>query len=184
MPFRLDCRHISDVGRIGKDAAAHVPDLAAGPPVYDPARAIPVCSEKRFSGDSWRQCNLMVSGRLIIQHGISGEIMTQELALADRLRPMVGKVIIWRAEAQRVRLAAMEASERNTADPTVLEGIEATAGALYKEIEQFRLLLEETVQASPKAAGQLAEIDDALHLMLMEITELGTQMYSIHSRVA
>jgi hypothetical protein len=110
--------------------------------------------------------------------------MTQELALADRLRPMAGKVIIWRAEAQRVRLAAMKASERNTADPTVLEGIEETAGALYKEIEQFRLLLEETVKASPKAAGQLAEIDDALHLMLMEITELGTQMYSIHSRVA
>ena len=110
--------------------------------------------------------------------------MTQSLALADRLRPMAGKVIIWRAEAQRIRLIAMEASERSTADPAVLEGIEETAGALYKEIEQFRLLLEDTVKASPNAAGELAEIDDALRLMLMEITELGTQMYSIHSRVA
>jgi hypothetical protein len=113
-----------------------------------------------------------------------GEIMTKTLMLADRLRPMAEKVSIWRAEAQRVRLIAIGASESNIADPKVLEGIEETAGALHKEIDQFRLLLEETVKASPKAAGQLAEIDDALHLMLMEITELGTQMYSIHSRVA
>ena len=58
--------------------------------------------------------------------------MTQSPALADRLRPMAGKLIIWRAEAERIRLIAMEASERRTADPAVLEGIEETAGALYK----------------------------------------------------
>ena len=47
--------------------------------------------------------------------------MTQSPALADRLRPMAGKLIIWRAEAERIRLIAMEASERRTADPAVLE---------------------------------------------------------------
>ena len=37
------------------------------------------------------------------------------------------------------------------------------------------------ISASPEAAGELAEVGEALHLLLLEITELGTQMYATRS---
>ncbi len=42
----------------------------------------------------------------------------------------------------------------------------------------FRLLLSDIAQSSPKASGELAGVNDELHLVLMEITELSTRMYS------
>jgi hypothetical protein len=104
--------------------------------------------------------------------------MSDAAELAERLRPLAGKIVLWRAEAERIRAMMREAAESKSADPQALEGIEETAGEIFKEIEEFRALLKEIEQSSPKAAGELAGVNDELHLVLMEITELSTRMYS------
>lgn len=104
--------------------------------------------------------------------------MSDAVELADRLRPIAGKIAGWRADAERISLMMVEASESNSDDPAALERIEETAGAIFQEIEVFRLLLADIALSSPKAAGELAGVNDELHLVLMEITELSTRMYS------
>jgi hypothetical protein len=104
--------------------------------------------------------------------------MNEAAELADRLRPLAGKIAGWRAEAERMRFMMLTAAETNSADPGALERVEETAGAIFREIEEFRLLLADIVATSPKAAGELAGVNEALHLVLMEITELSTRMYS------
>jgi hypothetical protein len=104
--------------------------------------------------------------------------MSDAVELTDRLRPMAGKIAGWRADAERISSMMAEASKNNSSDPAALERIEETAGAIFREVEVFRLLLADIAQSSPKAAGELAGVSDELHLVLMEITELSTRMYS------
>ena len=104
--------------------------------------------------------------------------MSDAVELAERLRPIAGKIVVWRADAERIRAMMLEASMNNSNDPGALERIEETAGAIFREIEEFRQLLAEIARSSPKAAGELAGVNDALHLVLMEITEISTRMYS------
>lgn len=104
--------------------------------------------------------------------------MNEAIEFADRLRPIAGKIVGWRADAERINSMMLEAAEHHSDDPAALERIEETAGAIFREIEEFRLLLSDIEASSPKAAGELASINDDLHLVLMEITELSTRMYS------
>ena len=104
--------------------------------------------------------------------------MNDAVELADRLRPIAGKIVGWRAEADRINAMMAEAAKSNSVDPAELESIEETAGVIFREIEEFRLLLAEVAHSSSEAAGELAGVNDALHLVLMEITELSTRMYS------
>jgi hypothetical protein len=104
--------------------------------------------------------------------------MRDAVELADRLRPIAGKIAGWRADSQRISSMMAQASENNSADPAALEQVEETAGAIFREIEEFRLLLADIEASSPEAAGELAGVNDELHLVLMEITELSTRMYS------
>jgi hypothetical protein len=104
--------------------------------------------------------------------------MSEATELADRLRPIAERIVGWRADADRINSMMLKASERNSDDPGALERIEETAGAIFREIEEFRLLLADIAASSPKAAGELAGVNDTLHLVLMEITELSTRMYS------
>lgn len=110
--------------------------------------------------------------------------MSDASELADRLRPVAGKIVGWRADAERIGAMMLKASERNSDDPGALERIEETAGAIFREIEEFRLLLADIEASSPKAAGELAGVNDTLHLVLMEITELSTKMYSFRQGAA
>lgn len=104
--------------------------------------------------------------------------MSNAIELADRLRPIAGKIAGWRADAEHISSMVVEAAESNSDDPAALERIEEKAGAIFREIEVFRLLLADIALSSPKAAGELARVNDELHLVLMEITELSTRMYS------
>jgi hypothetical protein len=104
--------------------------------------------------------------------------MSDAVELADRLRPIAGKIAGWRADAERISAAMAEAAASNSNDPAALERVEETAGAIFREIDEFRLLLADIAASSPNAAGELAGVNDELHLVLMEITELSTRMYS------
>jgi hypothetical protein len=44
-------------------------------------------------------------------------------------------------------------------------------------------VIKTVAATSPEAASQLAALDDALHLVLLEVTELTTELYAVRSRL-
>ena len=90
----------------------------------------------------------------------------------------------WRAKGERIRQLANEALDTREAREDRLHEVEETAGEIYQAIAEFKKLVAEVADQSPVAAGELAAFDDALHLVLLGITELGTLMYSVRSRIA
>lgn len=102
--------------------------------------------------------------------------------LVSRLNGMATDVENWRSEANRLREAARQPEAAT--DNALLLSLEETSGAIYAGIDAFTELVEDVDRQSHAAAGQIAEVGDALRLLLMEITELGTGLYSLRSRDA
>lgn len=101
--------------------------------------------------------------------------MTQSHEIADRLHLTASRIAQWRLDAQRLRTILDERA--GPLEPLVLLDVEETSGAIYREIEAFDALLIDVDRKSHAAAGQIAEVGDALRLVLLSITELGTEMY-------
>ena len=59
--------------------------------------------------------------------------------------------------------------------------IERTCSDLYDEIELCSAATKQVAETSPAAAAELAPLEDGLRLALLDITELSTQLYAIHS---
>ena len=59
--------------------------------------------------------------------------------------------------------------------------IERTCSDLYDEIELCSAASKQVAETSPAAAAELAPLEDGLRLALLDITELSTQLYAIHS---
>jgi hypothetical protein len=97
-------------------------------------------------------------------------------ALRARLQLTADRIVEWRADAKRLR--EVMGYVEGPVDRLVLLDMEETSGAIYREIEEFDALVLDIDRKSHAAAGQIAEVGDALRLVLMEITELGTAMYS------
>jgi len=86
----------------------------------------------------------------------------------------------WRGEAARLRIKA----EQPHAAPTeVLVHVEDIAGEIYREIASFDVAVAGVAKHSPKAAGELAEVGETLRLLLLDITELGTKLYSTRTEL-
>lgn len=100
---------------------------------------------------------------------------------ADRLKALGNDLVRWRAEADRLRTIADAALESQHVEEEALVNVEQSAGLLYAEIEAFNALLRDVASKSPAAASELATVDDALRLLLLDVTELGTRLYSIRS---
>ena len=107
--------------------------------------------------------------------------MTDIAEVSDRLRHYGANIERWRAEAKRLRSQAAASSVDHAADTESLVGLERTADDIYAEIESFKKTVAEIAATSPTAAGELAEVGEVLHLLLLEITELGIKLYSTHS---
>ena len=101
--------------------------------------------------------------------------------IADRLRQIGRHIEAWREEAKRISRMTDAAVAFKSIDDAHLVDLERTSGEIYAEIAAFNLLVPEIAATSPAVAGQLAEVGDALQLVLLEITELGTRMYSLRS---
>ena len=84
----------------------------------------------------------------------------------------------WREESTRLR---DRAKSRRAASTKLLVHVEDTSGELYREIESFTATVAEVAKQSPQAAGELAEVGETLRLLLLDITELGTKLYSTRS---
>lgn len=99
--------------------------------------------------------------------------------LCSRLNRMATAVEHWRSEAKLLSEAARRPEAAT--DDELLFSVEETSGAIYREIDVFDELVKDVDTKSQVAAGQIAEVGDALRLLLMEITELGTGLYSLRS---
>jgi hypothetical protein len=99
----------------------------------------------------------------------------------ERLQALGADLVRWRAEADRLKTIADAALESRHVEEEALVNVEHSAGMLYAEIEEFDALLRDVANTSPAAASELATVDDALRLLLLDVTELGTRLYSIRS---
>ena len=102
--------------------------------------------------------------------------MTQTSDIADRLHLTASRIAQWKLDAKRLSTILHERPGR--LEPLVLLDVEETTGAIYREITAFDALLADVDRKSHAAAGQIAEVGDALRLVLLSITELGTEMYA------
>jgi hypothetical protein len=103
--------------------------------------------------------------------------------LESGLRVIGSKIELWRLAATRIRMLATLADASQTLDEELLMQVEAISGEIYLEIAAFDRIVEDLGKISTESAAQLAEIGDALRLVLLEITELGTHLDSIRSGV-
>ena len=99
--------------------------------------------------------------------------------ISERLIALAPDIALWRSEAQRLDAAAKLPGAKF--DDTLLVSLEDTSGRIYAGIASFDALVADIDKTSHVAAGQIAEVGDALRLLLMEITELGTRLYSLRS---
>ena len=99
--------------------------------------------------------------------------------IADRLHLTASRIAQWQLDAQRLRAILDE--RPGPLEALVLLDVEETSGAIYREISAFDALLVDVDRKSHAAAGQIAEVGDALRLVLLTITELGTEMYGRQS---
>jgi hypothetical protein len=90
------------------------------------------------------------------------------------LRHFAANIDRWEAEVARIRA---ETEGGQPVDSELLVRIEDTSGAMYQEIEAFKAAVAEVAKQSPEAAAELASVGEALHLILLEFTELGTGLY-------
>jgi len=106
--------------------------------------------------------------------------MSSNQEIAEQLTHFGANIQKWRDEAARLTLLATQSRQR-PASQSELTALEETASAIYADISAFKTTLDEIGTRSPAAAGELAAASDALHLVLLEITELGIRLYSVHS---
>lgn len=106
--------------------------------------------------------------------------MTDRAEIETRLRHFADHIERWRTEAARLTLQVSEARQ-SKAEVESLVGLEETATAIFADISGFRDAVDEVAKQSPEAAAELAGISDQLHLVLLEITELGIRFYETHS---
>lgn len=106
--------------------------------------------------------------------------MNESSEIAVRLQHFANHIERWRTEAARLTLL-VSAARRDKAAVGELIALEETAGEIYRDITAFQATVAEIARQSPEAASQLAPVSDALHLVLLEITELGIDAYRTHS---
>ena len=106
--------------------------------------------------------------------------MSTNQEITQRLTHFGANIEKWRAEAARLTLLATQ-SRQQPASKSELTALEETASSIYADISAFKSTIDEVAAKSPAAAAELAAASDALHLVLLEITELGIRLYSVHS---
>jgi hypothetical protein len=116
-----------------------------------------------------------------MEHSLQDDPSQDNPKFADRLKALGADLVRWRAEADRLRTIADAALDSRHVEEEALVNVEQSAGMLYAEIETFDALLRDVASKSPAAASELATVDDALRLLLLDVTELGTRLYSIRS---
>jgi hypothetical protein len=100
--------------------------------------------------------------------------------VSDRVATIETRIEAWKAEARVIAVEAADAIQAKSVDPERLVFVEGLAGAIYEEIEDLNQFLTHP-SLSETQRTRLARVGDALRLVLLEITEQGTRMYSARS---
>jgi hypothetical protein len=103
--------------------------------------------------------------------------------LSERLKQFGTRLASLHLQADALRLIADSALISGVIETETLVEAENSSGALYDEISAFKVVLAEVEGTSPVAAGQLGPVSDALHVLLLEVTEIGTRLYSVRSNL-
>ena len=101
--------------------------------------------------------------------------------LAALLADAPSRIAGWRAQAQQLTQLLVPARIEGHISDDLHVTIERTCGDIYAQIEACSAITKDVAETSPDAAAELAPIDDALRLVLLEITELSTELYAIRS---
>jgi hypothetical protein len=104
--------------------------------------------------------------------------------LAALLAETPAKLRAWRDQAQQLSLMLVPARINGAVSDELHASIEHTCSAIYGEIEMCSATTKSVAETSAAAAAELAPLENALRLVLLEITELSTELYAIHSGVA
>lgn len=103
--------------------------------------------------------------------------------LASVLEDTPAKIDAWRSQASQLKHLVTTANVAGGVSDELLNSAERTCTAIYAEIAKCAEVIKTVAASSPHAASQLAALDDALHLILLEITELTTQLYAMRSHL-
>ena len=101
--------------------------------------------------------------------------------LGELLAATPSNLSAWRDQAHQLALLLVAAPIDGRVSDDLHVSIERTCTAIYDEIETCSAAIKAVAETSADAAADLAPLNSALRLVLMEITELGTEFYAIHS---
>jgi hypothetical protein len=93
------------------------------------------------------------------------------------------KVDAWKHQASQLKHLVTTAETVGEVSDDLLAAAEGTCSSIYAEIAKCAEVIKTVGETSPQAASQLAPLDDALHLVLLEVTELTTGLYAVRSRL-
>ena len=108
--------------------------------------------------------------------------MVDSVELASLLHDTAPKIEGWRAQAEQLKALVEAARVTGNASDSLLVTVEETAASITAEISTYAEVVAALKEQSPAAAAELSPVSDALHLVLMEITELGTALYAVRSQ--
>ncbi len=103
--------------------------------------------------------------------------------LASVLEGTPSRIDAWRAQAAQLKHLVSTADITGEVSDELLRATEQTCDSIYTEIAKAGEVIKTVAATNPQAASQLASVDDALHLVLLEVTELTTELYAVRSRL-
>jgi hypothetical protein len=104
--------------------------------------------------------------------------------LAELLADTPAKLSAWKDQAAQLSLLLVPARIEGTVSVELYATIERTCSAIYEEIAVCSAAVGRLAETNAAAAAELAPVDDALRLALLEFTELAAELYAIRSGVA
>jgi len=113
-----------------------------------------------------------------------GNVMIDSAWLAATLEKTPARIAHWKSQADQLHHLVRTAEITGGVTEDLLTAAESTAGSIHDEIKRVAEVVGSVAAASPEAASQLSSIDDALHLLLLEVTELTTALYAARARMS
>ena len=103
--------------------------------------------------------------------------------LASVLEDTPAKIDAWRSQALQLDHLVTTAEVTGAVSDDLLQTAEATCTSIYAEIAKCAEVIKAVATTSHDAASQLAALDSALRLALLEITELTSKLYAVRSKL-
>ena len=101
--------------------------------------------------------------------------------LAACLEPFLANIADYRSVAKM--LAALAAQEEHQVNNEVLLRVEEISEDIRSDVDRLTKLIESLGHPSATDLALTTEVDDALRLVLLEVTETGTKLYSARSEL-